>query len=458
MAEAKSLAPANDAKTPAVIQDQFDRQGLTSWAGHLMERDDKILKLGRLVILLVVVLGGIWGSTMKIGGAVISPGRVIAEDRNRVIQHLEGGILKSINVREGDFVTEGQVVAELDDTRSGPELANLRVQRAILQAQLLRRRAEVMLSQTLEYPADFGGKVADHPRVLEAVASQKAEFDASRAAMLAELEVLDTRISARRKDIVAYGEMIDALQDQNALYKKELADFQELLVKGLIRRTQVYATERKVSEMNAQIAVRELDRRQASNDIDGLESEKRQVQLNYVKDANRLVVELQRDLNTMDESMGRLEDSVNRAKVKAPVDGTVFRINARTLGGVIKPADPIMEIFPRNDNLTVESYVPVKDIEQVYKGQKVRAIFPSNRENPMQPVNGEVTYVSPDAVVSEKSPEGTYIVHVSIDPDQTIQEIVPGNVAEVYFVTEPKTFFGYMVEPITRFAFRAFKG
>jgi len=395
---------------------------------------------------------------MKIGGAVISSGRVIAEDRNRVIQHLEGGILKSINVREGDIVKAGQVVAELDDTRSTPELANLMVQRAILQAQLLRRRAEVLQQATLDYLDDFGGQVHDHPRVLEAVASQKAEFDAQRAAMLAELEVLDTKISASRKDISAYTELISSLVDQNDLYKKELADFKELLDKGLIRRSQVYATERKVSEMDAQIAIRELDRRQAETDIEGLQSQKRQVQLNYVKEANRIVVELQRDLNAMDESMGRLRDSVERAQVKSPVDGTVFRIHSRTLGAVIKSADTIMEIFPKNDKLTVEAYVSVKDIEQVYQGQMVRAVFPSNRENPMQPVDGEVTYVSPDAVISEANPQGMYLVHVRIDPNQKIQQIVPGNVAEVYFVTEPKTFFEYMLEPITRFAFRAFKG
>ncbi|WCL55122.1 HlyD family type I secretion periplasmic adaptor subunit [Gimibacter soli] len=443
---------------PATIEDQFDRNGLTDWAANVQDTHGGLVTVAKITFLALVVIGGIWGSTVKIGGAVISGGRVIAVDRNRVVQHLEGGILKSLDVREGDIVKAGQVVAQLDDTRSAPDLANYLVQRVILEAQLARRRAEVNLTDTIDFAKIEGTTIALQPRVQEAIASQQGEFKAQRDSMLADLDIIDTRIQSLRKDIVSTDELIGALNSQNVLYNKELNDFRELLDKGLIRRTQVYATERKVTEMNANIAIKKLERNQILKDIDGLESQKRQVQLQYVEEASRQISELQRNLNTLDEAITRLQDSVERARIKSPVDGTVFKITARTLGAVIQPGQPIMEIFPNNDKLTIEAYVNVRDIEQIHNRQKVNVVFPSNRLNPSQTIPGEVTYLSADAVITEANPSGNYIAHVQVDPGQTDQDILPGNLAEVYFVTEPKTFFAYMFEPITRFAFRTFKG
>lgn len=458
MSETSKAAVARMAAVPSVIEDKFDRKGLSDWTSDIKQSHTRLVRLAKITFIGVVLFGGIWGATVPIGGAVIASGRVIAEDRNRVVQHLEGGILKDLEVREGDAVKAGQVVAVLDDTRSAPDLANYLVQRAILSAQLVRRRAEVALADHIDFGNAFDSEMAANPRVKEAVESQRDEFKAQRDAMLADLEILDTRILSLQKDIAGSDEYIIALESQNVLYRKELADFRELLEKGLIRRTQVYATERKVTEMDANIAIKKLERNQIVKDIDSLEAQKRQVQLDYVKLASQQIGELQRNLNTLDETIQRLQDSVNRAQVKSPVDGTVFRISARTLGAVIQPGQAIMEIFPKNDKLTIEAYVNVRDIEQVHEGQAVSAVFPSNKLNPMQMIDGVVTYLSADVVVSESSPMGNYIAHIEIDPEQTDQEVLPGNLVEVYFKTEPKTFFGYLLEPITRFSFRVYKG
>lgn len=454
----KELAPTSGSQLPALANDRFDRNALQEWHKSVDTDTTPILKRAMYALIAIFGFGGIWAVSVDIGGAVIASGRVIAQDRNRVVQHLEGGILDELTVREGDRVSTGDIVARLDGTQVYAQLNAARLQQAVMNAQLARRHAETQLREAIQFPEDVDSSIKNAERYRETVASEQQEFDAQRRLYLARLDILETQIEGEHTDIKGQREVLTALEKQQELYRLELTDFKALLEKGLIKRTQVFATERKVAEVEAQIANAHLSIDKANNNIDNLKREKRQTTLTYLKDANQAVVQIQQRMNQLDSQIERLADMADRAEIRSPVDGTIFRIATRTLGAVVRPGETIMEIFPDNDALTIEAQVQLTDIEQVQVGQDVQVVFPSNREKAMTPIPGKLIYLSADAVVSERNPIGSYVAHVSIDPDYQTSDLLPGNFAEVYIQTEPKTFLEHVSRPFTRFAFRAFKG
>lgn len=442
----------------ALQNDHFARSDLELWSKGIDTDSAGILKKASFVLWFVFGFGLIWASTFHLGGAVIASGRVIAENRNRVVQHLEGGILRELLVKEGDKVKEGDILAHLDDTQAKAQLDAALLQSAIVKVQLARRQAEVNGADAIDFPLDFHEDILSNERFIEAVESQRQEFYSLKDYVNARIENFEEAIESTHKDIQGQRELLKAYDRQYELYSQELKDYRELLTQGHVTQTRVNATDRRVAELEARIATSKITIEQAHGKIESLENQIKQERLSYLNRASETIVELQKNLNQLDSSIERLSDLVTRADLRAPVDGIVFRIGQRSLGGVVKPGESVMEIFPEGDQLTIEAYVQIKDIEQVHVGQDVQVVFPSNREKAMSPVDGKLVYLSADAVISESNPVGAYVAHVVLDKAEGDPDLFSGNFAEVYIKTEPKTFLEIISKPFTRFAFRAFKG
>lgn len=447
-----NTAPSN------TIDDRFDRKDLSLWGRSVDTDRSKTLRMARYILIAVFGFGGVWAATVPLGGAVIASGRVIAEDRNRLIQHLEGGILSELLVREGDIVKEGQVLARLDATQINAQLDADLLQRAIFRAQLARRRAEVTLSSTIDFPTDFDPRVAGDPRLLEGIESQREEFNSLREYGAAKVDSLYNSIIGQEKDIEGQKELLIAYEKQVGLFREELTDFLVLLEQGHVTQIRVNATERQIAQIDANIANSKIAIEKSLNNIESLKNQIEQEQLSYLNTANNAVVEIQQQLNQLESRIERFTDMAARGAIKSPVDGRVFQIAKRAIGEVIRPGDTIMNIFPSGDSLEIEAMVQIKDIERVEQGQDVKVIFPTDRANRGVPVEGKLIYLSSDAVVSEANPSGNYVAHVRLNADQKQTNMLPGNLAEVYIQTDPKTFLQIVTQPFTRFMFKSFKG
>jgi len=447
-----------NAALPNSIDDKFDRNDLSLWGEKVDTDGSKILRMARYILIGVFGFGGFWAATVPLGGAVIASGRVIAEDRNRVIQHLEGGILAELLVREGDEVREGQVLARLDGIQIKAQLDADLLQRAVFRAQLARRRAEVTLSETIDFPTDFDPRVASDPRLLEGIESQREEFNSLREYGAAKVDSLRNSIIGQEKDIEGQKELLVAYEKQVGLFREELTDFLVLLEQGHVTQIRVNATERQIAQIDANIANSKIAIEKSLNNIESLKNQIEQEQLSYLNTANNAVVEIQQRLNQLESRIERFTDMAERGAIKSPVNGRVFQIAKRAIGEVVKPGETIMNIFPSGDSLEIEAMVQIKDIERVEQGQDVQVIFPTDRANRGVPVQGKLIYLSSDAVVSETNPMGSYIAHVSLNVDQPQANMLPGNLAEVYIQTDPKTFLQIVSEPFTRFMFKSFKG
>lgn len=454
-------------KLPAVNREErqlvlasegFTRADLDSWHDELDTDRNKILKIAGSIFFVVFILGGIWSCTAPLGSAVVASGRVIAEDRNRVIQHLEGGILQELKVREGDVVKQGETIAVLDDTLLRAQLDADLLQEAILRVQLARRRAEVQLSDTIDFPTDFDPLIADDPRLAEGIESQREEFNSVKSYIEAKVANLRNGIIGQEQEIAGNHNMLEASKEALVLYQIELRDFEELNEQGYTRKLQINQRKREIAMTRARIANTNIAIEKAENSIESLNNQIEQEQLSYLKTANETVVRIQQDLNLTQSRIQRLKDMLARTEIKSPSDGRVFRIAKRALGEVVRPGETIMEIFPIEDALTIEAYVQVTDIEKVSEGQDVQVVFPSSREKRLIPHDGKLIYLSADAAVSEQNPAGSYIAHVRLDADANQEDMLPGNLAEVYIKTENRTFFDIITKPFTRFLFRSFKG
>ncbi len=446
--------PSSELAQP--LKDQFKTDDLQNWTKGLDTDKKPILRNALYVFLIVFGFGSIWSATAPLGGAIVGTGRVVAADKNRVIQHLEGGILDNVLVREGDKVRAGQVVAKLDTTQIDAQLNAVRLQHAIIRLQLARSRAEVSGLDAIQFPVNIDPLVANHPRVLEAIASQSDEFTSQKKFHEASIEIIDTRIEGEKINIEGSGHVLKSMQHQYKLFTKELEDYRDLFSRGQIDRPRVYATERAVVELEANMERARLSVEEAKHNMLNLEAEKKQARLAVVAEANSRLVELQKSLNQLESNISRFEDMRVRTDIISPVNGTVFRLAKRSIGAVLRPGDAILEIFPDEDELTIEVNLQVSDILKVYIGQDIDVVFPGNRAKALTPVAGKLIYISPDAVVNENNPLGSYVLRASINPGENTEDLVPGNNAEVYIQTKSQTFFDILASPVTRFGLKVF--
>ncbi len=435
----------------------FRIDSLQAWSERVPTNRRKLVITAAALLFAVFGIGGYWSATAPIGGAVVAGGRIVAEGNNRVVQNLEGGILKAIAVREGDAVKHGDLIAEVDDTATRSQLDTSLVEFAIRRIELERWRADRSGADVLVVPTERLGTEIDNPKVKEALDSQVAEYRATRDARLQQLAQLDNKIASEEEDLVFLKDQLLSFDTQLSLITKEYNDLSQLLEKKLISQSRVLALQREISRIEAQKSNAMATVQKSHHNIRSFNDEKQRI----ISEANALtsqkITETQQRLNEIEDVVLRLQDRLDRSQVTAPVNGTVFRIPVKSIGAVIKPGETIAEILPKDEKLQIEVPVLPKDIDKIFAGQEVNAVFSSDQTNVIPPLKGTVLYISADAAYNEAAGQSFYIVRVTMDENHHGRTILPGNVAEVFFKTTPRTFFQHLADPVTRFALKTFE-
>lgn len=447
-----------DSRPTAPPLSGFRLDTLQSWSDPIPTDRRRPMLFASLVLLAVFGFGGAWAATAKLGGALTASGRVITEGNNRVVQHLEGGILEDIRVREGDTVRRGDIVAQLDETANRSQLDRMHVERALATIELERWRAERDdAAETFTVAAEKLAPVADHPRVRDAYENQVAEFKSTRLARRQKLLVLDGKIANEQEDLISLKAQITAFDEQKVLIVKEEAGLADLLAKGLTQRTRVLALQREMLRIDAQKSNAEATVQKSHHNIRSFNDEKRQFLAESAAITNQKITELQQRLNQSEDLINRLDDRLRRADVTAPVDGIVLSMPFKSIGAVVKPGEKIAEILPQDAPLLFEVPILPQDITKIFIDQPVEIIFPSDQVTVTPPLKGKVTYISADTMTMPSDPRVSYyIAHVRMERERHGRNILPGNVAELFFQTEARTLFQHLADPVTRFALRTY--
>ena len=417
---------------------------------------------GYTILVLGVFSFMAWGGLAPLDGAVISPGIFVATTQNKIVQHLEGGIIKDIHVHEGETVRAGQVLMRIDGAPPRAELARLLLRRAQLAAIVARLKAEAAESPTLVFP----GEIAAHrevPNVQQILDSEQAIFAAHRKKLERDISIAQIGITSFQEQIKGGAERLESLSEQLALIKQELALKTQLLDKGLIRKPEYFAVQRAQANLKGEWA--RIKSEIADNQQKALASQDQISRLKTVA-VQQAVEDLQKSANELKDVSERITAArrvVAGLDIIAPVDGVVVKLNYFTVGGVIRPGNDILALLPLGDELIIEVNVRPQDIDHVKIGQEALVRLPAlnQRLTPMLP--GNVTYVSADALPNEKKQdtENSYVARIRLDVAMARQvgnfTPTPGMPAEVFIKTGQRTFFEYLVKPVRDMMTRAFR-
>lgn len=415
--------------------------------------DRPIRRLGYLIVILVFVFFGGWSLLAPLGSAALAPGSVTVEGYRKTVQHLEGGIVKAIHVRDGDTISKGQVLIELDDTSSRAQLETLRGQLFSALAREARLIAERDGKSTVIYPATLT-KAAD-PRAHEDMRVQDQSFAVRKRSRAGEIEIL----KEQRQQLLAKIEGIKAQRTSRSSLSnslnKELLDFRAMLKEG-------YIEKQKVNELERRLAESEGDRGDFAANIATAQTQISEIELKILqidKEFQREVIEelskVQSELSELNEKTQWLDDTVTRTLIKAPESGMVLGLTVHTLGAVIPPGGHLLDIVPQQEKLIIEAQVSPIDIDRVHTGQSCEIRFSAFKSAKTPKVSGRLITLSADRLTDEQNKISYYLARVEVDK-AGLEELrkrglilLPGMPAEVLINTGDRTFFEYLVQPLS---------
>jgi len=433
---------------------------------HQRLSDDRAIRRQGLALVLVVFGGfGAWASLAPLTSAALAPGVITVEHYRKTVQHLEGGIIRTLDVHDGDSVQQDQVLATLDDTQSRSQLEVLRGQLYLRIAQEARLAAQRDGLSSVHYPQELLAHRAD-PRVQESIQLQDQTFTVRKAANDGESAVYRRQIEqlrAKVEGLHAQKHGKDRLVDS---YRGDVADFKSLLKEG-------YTEKQKVEELDRALAQSEGQRGELVSDIAASELQIAEIELKILqlqKDLQREVAKELSDVQTqlfeLREKTQSVESTVNRTVIKAPVAGMVLGLAVHTIGAVIPPGGRLLDIVPKDQKLIIEAQVSPIDIDRVKVGQLAEVRFSAFKTRDVPTIMGSLLSLSADRIVmdstdSKNSKEFSggnaayYLVRVAVSPEgldalsTANLELVPGMPAEVLINTGERTLLQYLSQPLT---------
>jgi len=399
-----------------------------------------------------------WATTAPLAEATVAPGIITVEGTRRTVQHLEGGVVRAILVREGDRVQAGQVLVRLDDVHAGATRDALRAQQASLQAHAARLAAEAAGTGALTFPTAL--QHSDSARAREAMAAQVALFTARRAALDSQLAVIATREAQARASIDAAQGQLRAAERQRELIVQEEAMRRGLVNQGLSRLPELLAVQRgraaiegSIEELQGQISRARSAIEEAQGQAQHLLHQRRQ-------EVNTEAHEVANRLAEVEERLLAADDVATRRDILAPEDGTVVNLRIFTLGGVVRPGDPLMDIVPANDRLVAEVNIPPTAIDSVHTGLSAEVRLPAFRQNLVPYLAGEVVFVAADVTTDPQTRMSHYRARITLDQEVLARTpnifLAPGMPVEAHVMTGSRTFWRYMTQPLRESLRRAF--
>lgn len=415
--------------------------------------------LGVLATLLFFGAFTAWSLLAPLSEAAIAPGIIKVEGQRRTIQHLEGGILREILVRDGDRVRAGQPLARLEDIQAATTMETLRSLRWALAAQAARLDAELGRATAIDFPRDV--QQADHPRARDAVAGQRAVFDARRTSLASQVQVQRARIEQQNAVIASARGQLRAQEQQLVLIRHEEDITRGLVRQGLQRlptllalQRGVAASEGQVVDLNGQIVRAEAAIAEASSMIRQIEDARQQEIATELREARTRLVEAE-------ERLRAAEDVSLRREIVAPEDGTILNLRLFTVGAVLRPGDPLMDLVPARDRLIAEVNVQPHDIDVVHPGLQAEVRLPAFRQRLVPYLHGHVIFVASDATVDERTRQSYFRANILIDRDQLDRlpnvQLVPGMPVEAMILIGQRSFLRYITQPIRDSFARAFR-
>jgi HlyD family secretion protein len=422
---------------------------------------NRLSLIGGVVIGVFVFGFGAWAAVSPLASAAIANGVVSPEGNKRTVQHLEGGIIRELLVKDGTEVKAGDPLLVLDATRDLATYDSVRMQRLADIAALTRLDAEQNGATTLVMPQEVLDEAAKNPGAAALVRAQQEQFTSRRESITGQKSVLQQRVEQSRSDIEGLRAQIISGQTQLELIQQEINGVTPLVAKGLYEKPRLLALQREQARISGVNAANLSAIAKAEQAVG--ESQMRMLALE--SDFRDKIAEerssTQKELAQLDEKMRSAGDVVGRTRILAPVDGVVVNLKYHTLGGVIQPGSPILELVPKNDRLVIDVQVQPNDIDSVREGQSALVRFTAYHQRNMPRIDGTVIYVAADSTQDEQTRRSYFLAKVEVDP-ALLKKVAPqvnlsaGMPAEASIQTGTRTALQYAVDPLVHAFQRSF--
>ncbi|MGI9508005.1 MAG: HlyD family type I secretion periplasmic adaptor subunit [Geminicoccaceae bacterium] len=411
---------------------------------------------------IVVFFGGFgsWATLAKLASAAIAPGVVSPDGSRKTVEHLEGGIVRDIKVREGDQVTAGQVLVTLEDIKARGEFEELRERFVHLVTVEARLRAEQAGAASIATPKVL--ETFDPSVVQPALDAQTQLFESRRATMRGREEILGQQIRQLEAEIDGLHEVIALDNEQLSLIQQEVEGVQSLYKKGLSRLPELLKLKRAQVELRAD---RASNRASIARHEQSIGETKLELLTLHEQQREQVADELSQartDLAAVRSQMPSREDVLARTVVKAPLAGVVMNVRVTTTTGVVEPGEPLLDLVPDNTGLIIDARVKPTDMDIVHTGQLARVLFPAYGQRNLPQINGSLRSVSADRVTDERTGEPYFLAKVEVEPAELERiapdiELIPGMPADVMILTGERTVVDYLIRPFVESITKSFR-
>ncbi|MBX3501688.1 MAG: HlyD family type I secretion periplasmic adaptor subunit [Alphaproteobacteria bacterium] len=412
-----------------------------------------IATVGWVIVLLFFGGFGYWAATAPLHGAVVATGVVKVEGNRRSLQHLDGGIVRELRVKEGDQVAVGDVVIVLDDTQVRAEFEVLSRQFLVLRATEERLKAELKRADAMTLPADLVPH-NDNVDFTAVWTGQLDQFTSRRAALEGARQVIREKIAQLEHQITGGEGAVKSYRTQIASVKAEMEDIKPLLDKKLIARPRFLQLERSGIQLEGQLAEAQAAIAKSRQAITEQHQQIAQLENDRMTEVTRDLRDTQARLLEVLPKLGNAKAVLSRMEIRSPYAGRVVALNVFSVGGVIGRGEKILDIVPTEDALVIEAQVAVEDIAEVRPNMRAEVHLTAYKQRITPMVNADVVQVSADRLVDQKSGQPYYVALLRIDQQQLADlpqiQLYPGMPAQVNIPTVERTALDYIVGPLVQ--------
>lgn len=419
---------------------------------QLLLTRDPVMRWG--VATLVVALGGflLWAVFAPLQEGVLADGAVVVDTEHKTVQHLEGGIVERLHVREGSEVKEGQLLIELSETRARAELERLETRYYGRMAEFDRLNAERLSQERIDFSDELLAR-RDEPRIATLLAVQEDLFEVRRNEYQGEVEILRHRVQQLEEQVRGLEASQGAKQREQALIERDLENLEALRERQLVDEGLLIARQREYEQGVGSLGNNAADIAAARVAIGETRQQIMQLQNTLRTKVSDQLIAAQQELLETRERIVAVRDVLRRTRIRAPQDGKVIGLTAHTLGGVVQAGSPIMNIVPSQDRLMVEGRVRPTDIDNVFPGQEARLRFSAFSWRTTPELTGKVERVSPDAFQNRETGQSYYVARIQAPEEELAKlgevEVEPGMPVDIMFTGGERTAWQYLAAPLS---------
>lgn len=393
----------------------------------------------------------VWAFLARLDGAAVAQGVVSVESSRKTLQHLEGGIVREILVRDGDLVQKGSVLIRLDPTRIDSTSDLYRTQLAAARAQEARLTSERDMKDSVAFPKDVTD-LAALSTVAQTIEDQKQQFSVKRNNLVQSVEAAEAQISQATSEAEQNNVDNETARAILANVNRELESVQHLYNQNLVALPRLTTLQREQARLEGVVSNTEAGKTRLQEKIKELTIRRDKLTQDYRTDAAGQLNDVQKSISELRQQLVLASDSQQRIDVRAPITGVVQQMRIFTVGGVIRPGDPILDLVPTSDDLIIRAKVQPIDADRVSSGMDAEVRFQSFRSLGLPIIRGKVVAFSHDRLIDDVTKDPYFDAQINVGrnvlPKSIMDKLSAGMPAEVVIPTGERTVFNYLVTPI----------